>query len=66
MPNMPAPPDEPIYVVAVRRERNTRLVSIPRHLLDRLRWPTRAYVSMQYNTDQSLTLRLVEIHPRAR
>jgi len=57
-------PDEPVYVVAVRRERNTRLISIPRHLLDRLRWPMRAYVSMQCNTDKSLTLRLVEVHRR--
>lgn len=65
MRNMPATPDEPVYVVAVRRERNTRLISIPRHLLDRLRWPKRAYVSLQANSDKSLTLRLVELHRRA-
>lgn len=61
---MPAMPDEPVYVVAVRKERNTRLISIPRHLLDRLKWPAKAYVSMQANTDKSLTLRLVEVHRR--
>lgn len=65
MRDMPTMPDEPIYVVAVRKERKSRLVSIPRHLLHRLNWPARAYVSMQCNTDQSLTLRLVEVHPRA-